>query len=130
MNLHKVSLLWTILPPVLPPYEIFLDDELDHNGAPIESPDPADIADIDAFEKLEQNDTCFVTTNTDQPAIDESLHMLEGPEQLPNDMEAGSIGAMQTVVIDRFPSASTGALIYDMPYGNPIYASQWDTDGD
>ena len=108
---------------MLPPYEIFLDDKLDHDGAPIESPDPADIADADTFEELEQNDTSFVTTNTDQPAIDESPRTPEGLEQLPNDMEAGSTGAMQTVVIDRLPSASAGAPIHNMPRRNPIYDS-------
>jgi len=115
---------------MLPPYKIFLDDKLDHDGAPIESPDPADIADADAFEELEQNDTSFVTTNTNQPAIDKSPHTPEGPEQLPNDMEVGSTGVMQTVVVDRFPSASAGAPIHDMPCGNPIYDSQRDADGD
>jgi len=43
-----------MLLPVLPPYKFFLDDKLDHNGAPIKSPDPANIADADAFEELAQ----------------------------------------------------------------------------
>jgi len=33
------------------------NDELDHNGAPFEPPDPANITDTDAFEKLAQNQT-------------------------------------------------------------------------
>ena len=130
-----------MLPPALPSYKIFLDgDGLDHDGTPIkyddpadvadEAPDPADIANADAFEELAQNNTCFVTTNTDQPTINESPCMPEGPEQLPNDMEAGSTGAMPTVVINHFPSASTGSLIHSMPHGNPSYKSQWGADGD
>jgi len=130
-----------MLPPALPSYKIFLDgDGLDHDGARIEyddpadvadeAPDPADIADADAFEELAQNNTCFVTTNTDQPTINESPHVPEGPEQLPNDMEAGSTGAMPTVVINHFPSASAGAPIHGMPRGNPSYESQRGADGD
>ena len=130
-----------MLPPTLLSYKIFLDgDGLDHDGAPIEyddpanvtdeAPDPADIADADAFEELAQNNTCFVTTNTNQPTINESPHMLEGLEQLPNDMEAGSTGVIPTVVIDHFPSASAGALIHGMPCRNPSYESQRGADGD
>jgi len=122
-----------MLPPTLLSYKKNLDgDGLDHNGAPIEyddpadvadeAPDPANIADTDAFEELAQNNTCFVTTNTDQPTINESPHVPEGPEQLPNDMEAGSTGAMPTVVIDHFPSASAGAPIHGMCYNPPYFS--------
>ena len=116
--------------PLLLPYNFFLDNELDYDGAPIEFPNPANIADADAFEELAQNDTFFVTTNTNQPTIDKSPLMPEGLEQLPNDMEVGSTGAMPTVVVNCFPSASAGALIHGMPCGNPIYKSQQDADGD
>jgi len=130
-----------MLPPALPSYKIFLDgDGLDHDGAPIEyddpadvadeAPDPANITDTDTFEELAQNNTCFVTTNTDQPTIDKSPCVPEGLEQLPNDMEAGSTGAMPTVVINHFPSASAGAPIHSMPHGNPSYESQRGADGD
>ena len=117
--------------PVPPSYEKIADDvELDHDGAPSESPDPADIADADAFEELTQNQHFFSTTTPDQPAINESLDMPDGPDQLPNDMEAGDTEATPTVVIDRFPSASAGAPINDMPHGTSGYESQWGADGD
>jgi hypothetical protein len=119
--------------PDLPSYEKIADgDELDHDGAPIESPDPADIADADAFEELGQNQPFFATTTPDQPALNESLSldMPDAPEQLPNDMEAGNIAAVLTVVVDRFPSASAGAPIHGMPRRNSVYESQRGTDGD
>jgi len=121
------------------------DVELDHDGAPFEPPDPADIADADAFEELAQNQAM---TTPDQPAIDESLDMPDAeqlpndmeagntetmpnaPEQLPNDMEAGNTEAMLTVVIDHFPSASAGAPIPGVPRGNPVYEPQQGADGD
>jgi hypothetical protein len=127
-----------------PSYENFVGgDELDHDGAPIESPDPAniadadtngvpvespdpaDVADADAFEELGQNRPFFATT-PDQPALDELLDMPDTCGQLPNDMEAGNTAAMPTVVIDHFPSASAGAPIQGMLHGHSIYESQWD----
>ena len=69
------------------------NDKLDHDGAPFEPPDPADIANTDTFEELVQNQTFFAMTTPDQPAIDESLDMLDA-EQLPNDMEAGNTETM------------------------------------
>ena len=129
-------------PPVLPSYNFFLDggDELDHDGAPIEygdpaditneAPDPADIADADAFEELAQNNHNFATTTPDQPTINESPDTPDTPERLPNDMEAGFTEAMPMVIIDHFPFASAGAPLHGMPRGNHIYESQQGTDGD
>jgi len=71
---------------MLPPYKKFLVDKLDHNGTPVESPDPADIADTDAFEELAPHGRFFPMTTLDQPTIDESLDMPDAPEQLPNGM--------------------------------------------
>ena len=120
-----------MLLPVLLSYEKNTDDnELDHDGARIESPDPADIADADAFEELAQIQPFFAMTTPDQSAIDESLDMPDVPKQLPNDMEAGNMEAMLTVVIDHFPSESAGAPIHGMPHGSSVYESQRDVDGD
>jgi len=69
-------------------------------------------------------------TTLDQPTTDESLDMPDALVQVPNDMEAGIMEAMPTIVIDRFPSASTGAPIPGMPCGNSIYKSQQGTDRD
>jgi len=114
---------------MLPPYKNFVVDELDHNGTPVQSPDPADIADADAFEELAPNDHCFTMTTLYQPTIDESPDMPDAPEQLPNGMGVGSTEGMPTVVIDHFPSASTGAPIDDMPCRNSVYESQQGADG-
>ena len=134
---------------MLPSYENFLgDDELDRDGAPIvtpdpaniadadtngvqiESPDPADIADADAFEELTQNSQDFAMTTPDQLTTNEPLDLPDTPEELPNDMEAGNMEAGPTVVIDRFPSPSAGAPIDGMSCGNSPYESQWGVDGD
>ena len=138
-----------MLPPTLPSYENFLgDDELDHDGAPIvtpdpaniadadtdavqiEYPDPADIADADAFEELTQNSQVFAMTIPNQLTIDEPLGLPDTPEELANDMGAGNTEAVPTVVVDHFPSASAGAPIDGMPRGNSLYESQQGVDGD
>ena len=138
-----------MLPPRLPSYENFLgDDELDHDGAPIvtpdtadiadtdtdevqiESPDPANITDADAFEELTQNSQVFAMTTPNQLTIDEPLDLPDTPEELPNDMEAGNTGAVPTVVVDHFPSASAGAPIDGIPCGNSLYESQQGVDED
>ena len=95
-----------------------------------EAPDPADIADADAFEELAQNNQNFATTTPDQLTINESPDTPDAPERLPNDTEAGNTEAMPTVVIDHFPFASTGAPLHGMPRGNPLYESQQGVDGD
>jgi len=135
-------------------YENLVDgDELDHDGVPNESPDsfditdesldpfdlpfdladespdPADIADADAYEELAPNNQFFAMTTPDQPSIDKSPDVLDVPEQLSNDMEAGNAEPMPTVVIEHFPSASAGAPIHGMPCGS-IYGSQQGTDRD
>jgi hypothetical protein len=117
---------------VLPSYEKIADgrDELDLDGALNESPDPADVADADAFEELAQNNQNFATTTPDQPAINESPDIPDAPNQRPNTMEAGNTEAMLTVVIDHFPSASAGAPIYGMQRGHPVYESRRGTHGD
>ena len=69
-------------------------------------------------------------TTLDQPTTDESLDMPDAPVQVPDDMEAGIMEAMPTIVINHFPSASAGAPIPGMPCGNSIYESQQGTDGD
>ena len=112
------------------PYENFVVDELDYNGTPVETPDPADIADADAFEELAPNGPFFTMTTLDQPAIDESPDMPDAPEQPPNGMGAGSAEGMPTVVIDRFPSASAGAPMDNIPRRNSVYESQQGADGD
>jgi len=112
------------MPPMLLPYENFVVDKLDHDGTPVQSPDPADIADTDAFEELAPNDCCFTMTTLDQPTINESLDMPDAPEQLPNGMGVGSTEGMPTMVIDCFPSASAGAPIDNMPRRNSVYESQ------
>jgi len=122
MNQHKVSLLWHMT-PMLPPYKKFLVDELDHNGTPVKSPDPANIADADAFEELAPHGHFFPMTTLDQPAIDESPDMPDVLEQLPNGIGAGNTEGMPTVVINHFPSASAGAPINDMRRGNSMYES-------
>jgi hypothetical protein len=118
------------MPPMVPPYEKNLDDELVHDGTPDESQDPADIADADAFEELGQNGHSFVMPTLDQSAIDGSPDIPNALDQLPNGVEAGSTEAMPTVVIDHFPSASAGAPIDDMPRGSSIYEAQRGADGD
>ena len=117
-----------MLPPIPPSYEkIADDDELDHDGAPFDSPDPADITNADAFEELGQNYPFFATTIPDQPALDESLDMPDAPEQLPNDTEVGNTEA---IIIEHFPSASAGAPIPGMQQGDSVYESQRGADGD
>jgi len=116
--------------PGLPPYKFFIDGELDYDGTPVGSLDPADIADADAFEQLAPIHSFFATPDHDQPAIDELPDMPDVPEQLANDMEAGSTEAISTVVIDRFPSPSAGAPIHGMPHGNSVHESQQGADGD
>ena len=116
--------------PGLPPYKFFIDGELDYNGTPVGSLDPADIADADAFEQLAPIHSFFATPDHDQPAIDKLPDMPDVPEQLANDMEAGSTEAISTVVINRFPSPSAGAPIHGMPHGNSVHESQQGADGD
>ena len=135
-----------MLPRMQPSHKNFLgNDELDHDGTPIispdpanianadaeeQDPDPADIADADAFEELAQNDQGFVTLAPDQSIINESADVPHASEAMPNDIEAGNTEAMPTVVIDRFPSAGAGAPIDGMPHRNSIYESQQGMDGD
>ena len=45
-----------------------------------EAPDPANIADTDAFEELAQNDQNFATTTPDQLTINESPDTPDAPE--------------------------------------------------
>jgi len=116
--------------PGLPPYKFFIDGELDYDGTPVGSLDPADIADADAFEQLAPIHSFFATPDHDQPTINESPDMPDVPEQLPNDMEAGSTEAISTVVIDCFPSPSVGAPIHGMLHGNSVHESQQGADGD
>ena len=89
--------------PMLPPYENFLVDKLDHDGTPVKFPDPADIADTDAFEELAPHGHFFAMTTLNQPAIDGSPDMPDVLEQPPNGMGAGNTEGMPTVVIDHFP---------------------------
>ena len=105
------------------------DDELDLNGAPTESPDPADIANADAFKELAQNNQFVATTTPNQPAIDESPDMPDAPGQCPDDTEVGNTEAMPMVIIDCFPSVSAGAPIHDMQCGHSVYKSHCDTCG-
>jgi hypothetical protein len=97
----------------VPSHENLLDNDLD-DGDPTEYPDPADIADADAFEELTQNNRFIARTTPDQPTNDESPDMPDPPEEQSNEIEAGNSEAMPTVVIDRFPSANTGAPIHGM----------------
>jgi len=111
-------------------YKKFLVDKLDHDGTPVKSPDPADIADTNAFEELAPHGHFFPMTTLNQPAIDESPDMPDAPEQLPNGMGVGNTEGMPTVVINHFPLASAGAPINDMRRGNSMYESQHSADGD
>lgn len=116
---------------MLPSYEKIAENvELDHDGAPFDSPDLADIADANAFEELAQNQSILATTAPDQSAINESMDVPDVGDEMPDDTEAGNTEAIATVFIDHFPSASAGAAIHDMPRGDSIHDSWRGADGD
>ena len=95
---------------------IDFDDELEENP----DPDPTDAMDADAFEELAQSTNVF----TDQPTVNETPEVPEGPVQQTNHTEAGNLEATSTVVIDRFPSRTAGAPIPDMPRAFSAYESR------
>ena len=117
---------------MLPSHKNFLGgDELDHDGIPpIIAPDPADIADADAFEELAQNNQSAATTPPDQSALNESPDFPDASEDVLDNAEACNAEAVPTVVTDPFPSASAGAPIDGMSRGSTIYESQQGADGD
>jgi hypothetical protein len=117
-----------VSPPV-PSHENLLDDDLD-DGDLTEYPDPADVADADAFEELTQNNRFIARTTPDQPTNDESLDMPEPPKEQFDEIEVGNSEAMLTVVIDCFPSADAGAPIHGMQHGDSPYNSHQSMDGD
>lgn len=110
----KVSSLWHVLPP-MPSHQKLLDSDLD-DGDLTESPDPANITNVDAFEELTWNNSFFARTTPNQPTNDESPDMPDTPEPWSNEIEAGDSEAMLTVVIDHFPSANAGAPIHGMQH--------------
>ena len=87
----------------------------------IQAPDPADVADANAFEELTRSINQPSTMVIDHPA-DNSL--ADVPEELgpqTNQSEAGSFNTGSTVVVDRFPSDAAGAPIPGIPRGRSLY---------
>jgi hypothetical protein len=73
--------------------------------------DPTDLTDANAFEELAHNIDPFPAVNHDQVNLDEGSYVPPGPEESANQMEAGILETMSTVVIDQFPHSSAGAPI-------------------
>jgi hypothetical protein len=56
-------------------------------------------------------------TTPDQPTLNEVPDEPDALEEQSNQMEVGNSESIPEVVIDHFPSASTGALITSMSHG-------------
>jgi hypothetical protein len=93
---------------------------------PPDGPDPADVADADAYEELTRNDS--TTINSDQMAVGDALGIPE-----PTDLE-DETGVedhdrltppqeMSTLVVDKFPFGNPGMPIPDKPHGLSVYES-------
>jgi hypothetical protein len=123
-NPHVVSPLVSIDRPCVSGADVPCDDSdesssIAANGA-LNSIDPADVIDADAFEALSQ---APIATNPDQQAADT---ILEDPDQQSFQInpDNSDTETTSTVTVDRFPFGSPGAPIPGMPPGPSSYESQ------
>lgn len=92
----------------------------------IETREPADVADADAFEELTESVDPPSAMIIDHPTGDSSAGVPEEPEEpapQTNQTEARSFNMELTVVRDLFPSEAAGAPIPGVPRGRSIYES-------
>jgi hypothetical protein len=85
--------------------------------------DPADIADVDAFEELTGRVDLSSAMAVNHPPGNSSAGISEGRRPQTNQAEAGTVDLGSTVVIDRFPSNAAGAPITGIPRGYSTYES-------
>ena len=86
-------------------------------------PDPADVADADAYKELIRNNT--ITINPDQTTVGEALDLTEQDDQTGAVDHANLTPpqGMSTLVIDQFPFSSLGMPIPNKPQGASVYES-------
>lgn len=91
----------------------------------IETRDPADVVDADAFEELTGGGIGPPPAmDIDHLAGNPSADVPEEPRRQTNQSDAGSFDTGPTVVIDHFPSDAAGAPIPGIPRGRSIYESR------
>jgi hypothetical protein len=89
----------------------------------IETPDPTDVADTDAFEELTQSVDVSSGRAIDHALVDNPPHSLEDQQQAnPTEVEPLETETI-AVVIDRFPSESAGAPIPGISQRSSRYES-------
>jgi hypothetical protein len=85
----------------------------------IETLDPADVMDTDAFEELTQSVDVSSRRAINCTHVDSPPDNLEDCQQQTNMIEVGALETQTTaVVIDRFPSESAGTPILGIPPGS------------
>jgi hypothetical protein len=101
-----------------------VDDSQGLEEPSIEMPDPADVADAEAFEELTRDVDLSSAMAVDHLPGDELPGVSEGPGPQTNQTEAGPFETGSTVIIDHFPSHAAGAPIPGIPQGPSIYDSR------
>jgi hypothetical protein len=71
-------------------------------------PDPADVADADAYEDLIHNNLATIDSEPDQTAIGEAPELTEqeDPSAIGDHSDLTSPQGMPTVIVDQFPSVA------------------------
>ena len=104
-------------------YDLASDQDSDDVDT-IETPDPADVMDADAFEELTQSIDISSRRAINCIPVDNLPDNLEDRQQQTNTIEAGALETQTTaVVIDHFPSESAGTPIPGIPPGSSRYKS-------
>jgi hypothetical protein len=100
-----------------------VDDAQDINVDTVKTPDPANVADTDAFKELTRSIDFPSGGGIDCAPVENPLpDDLENPQQQTNPIEAGAFETGTTVVVVvRFPSESAGAPIPGVPRGSSRY---------
>jgi hypothetical protein len=80
-------------------------------------PNPADVADADAYKDLIHNNLATIDSEPDQTAIGEALELTEqeDPSAIGDHGDLTSPQGMPTVIVDQFPFGSPGMPIPDKP---------------
>ena len=114
---------WGYPPPICWESEFFftVDDGQGFEQPSIKTPDPASVADADAFEELTGSIALSSVMAIDNPPGNSSPGVPEelGPQTIQTD--TGTLKTGSTVIIDHFPSHAAGAAVPGIPHGHSIY---------
>ncbi|KAN0120448.1 hypothetical protein V8E52_004275 [Russula decolorans] len=103
--------------PSDPEIAVTQDDLLALEDISDDVPDPADVADADAYEDLIHNNLATIDSEPDQTAIGEAPELTEqeDPSAIGDHGDLTSPQGMPTVIVDQFPFGSPGMPIPDKP---------------